>query len=428
MAVADSYSVSHTSVLTVTASNGVLANDSDADGDPVTAVLVSGVSPAQGTLTFNSDGSFTFTPAAGFLGNATFQYQTSDGVLSSSPVTVTLAVTDAAPLANADAYHVLHDTTLSLPGPGVLANASDPDGDPLTASAVAQPQHGVLSLASNGAVTYTPNPGYTGPDSFSYTASDGNMTSAPATVSLLVTASNSPPSASASIYTLNHDTTLGVGNSGGVLTNAFDPDGDPLTAQLVSAAANGTVQLAADGSFTYTPNAGYTGRDSFVFRVFDGTSYSPDATVTLSVTSATPITNTAAYSVSASGTTSVAAARGVLANDSAGTDAMTAVLVNGTSAGTISLNADGSFSYTPGPYFHYMGQDSFTYKVVTAFQQSSPVTVTLLANPVAASDSYTGNHDQPLTVTPRTGCWPTIRTPAATRWWRPSTPGLTPAA
>src|SRR5262249_26163352 len=154
--------------------------------------------------------------------------------------------------------------------PGVLANDTDADGDPLTATLVTGPAHGTLTLSANGSFTFTPAANYNGTDSFTYTASDGRLTSSPATVSLTIAPANDPPVANPDSYSGSDATTLTVSATNGVLANDTDIDGDSLTATLVTGPAHGSLSLNADGSFTYTPAANYNGSDSFTYTASDG--------------------------------------------------------------------------------------------------------------------------------------------------------------
>ena len=281
-AAGDAYSTAEDTVLTV-AAPGVLGNDTDPDGDPLTAVLVTG--PSHGSLTVNANGSFSYTPAADYAGGDSFSYRASDGTLTSNVATVTLTVTavNDAPTAAGDAYSTAEDTVLTVAGPGVLGNDADPDGDPLTAVLVTGPSHGSLTLNANGSFSYTPAADYAGGDSFSYRASDGTLTSNVATVTLTVTAVNDAPTAAGDAYSTAEDTVLTVAGPG-VLGNDADPDGDPLTAVLVTGPSHGSLTVNANGSFSYTPAADFAGGDSFSYRASDGTLTSNVATVTLTVT------------------------------------------------------------------------------------------------------------------------------------------------
>jgi VCBS repeat-containing protein len=144
-AAADAYSTAEDTARTV-AAPGVLGNDSDPDGNPLSAVLGSG--PSHGTLTLNANGSLTYTPAANFNGSDSFTYRASDGTLTSNLATVTLTVTAAndAPVAADDAFSTTEDTARTVAGPGVLANDSDPDGTPLSAELGSGPSHGTLTM------------------------------------------------------------------------------------------------------------------------------------------------------------------------------------------------------------------------------------------------------------------------------------------
>ena len=154
---------------------GVLGNDTDFDSSTLTATVVTGSGPAHGTLTFNPDGAFTYNPDANFNGTDTFTYRANDGTAQSNPATVTITVSASndVPIATADAYSTGEDTALTVNAPGVLANDSDADGNPLTAVLGSGPSHGTLTLNANGSFTYTPTADYNGPDSFTYRASDG---------------------------------------------------------------------------------------------------------------------------------------------------------------------------------------------------------------------------------------------------------------
>ena len=148
------------------------------------ASLVTG--PAHGTLTLNSNGSFTYTPTIGYTGSDSFTYTANDGSVASNAATVSLNVVIPPPVAGNVSYSMDKNNQLSVSTPGLLANCSDTDGDTLTASVVNGPTHGTLTLNSNGSFTYTPTSGYYGADSFTYTANDGTVASNVATVSLNV--------------------------------------------------------------------------------------------------------------------------------------------------------------------------------------------------------------------------------------------------
>jgi VCBS repeat-containing protein len=188
----DSYSLAEDGSLTVPAA-GLLANDSDVDGDALTAALVSG--SAHGTLTVNADGSFTYTPDADYNGPDSFTYKANDGSTASGVATVNIGVTavNDTPVAQDDSYSLSEDGSLTVPAAGLLANDSDGDGDALTAALVSGPAHGTLSLNADGSFTYTPDADYNGADSFTYKANDGTANSPVATVDLTVTPVNDAP-------------------------------------------------------------------------------------------------------------------------------------------------------------------------------------------------------------------------------------------
>jgi VCBS repeat-containing protein len=280
----DSYTVGDGNTLTTTTTNGVLANDTDPEGNTLTASLVTNVS--SGTLNLDQNGTFTYTPASGFTGNVTFTYRANDGTANSNTATVTIDVTDAnqAPVAVANTYSTNENTTLNVTqANGVLANDTDGDGDTLTAELVSNVSSGTLNLASNGSFTYVPANGFSGNVSFTYRANDGATTSNTVTVTISVNSSNQAPVAVANSYTTNENSALTVNQANGVLTNDTDADGDTLTAQLVSNVSSGTLNLASNGSFTYTPASSFSGNVTFTYRAFDGTTTSNTVTVTITV-------------------------------------------------------------------------------------------------------------------------------------------------
>ena len=187
VAVNDSYNITQNRTFT-NAAPGVLTNDTDVNGDSLTAILIS--STTHGTLSFSTNGSFIYTPNTNFTGTDTFTYEAYDGGLYSSPATVTLTVSPVhAPVANSDVYYVAPGTVYTNAAPGVLANDTDADGDRLTAVLISSTTHGTLSFSTNGSFIYTPNPGFTGMDTFTYEAYDGGLYSSPATVYLTMVAS-----------------------------------------------------------------------------------------------------------------------------------------------------------------------------------------------------------------------------------------------
>lgn len=282
----DAYTAVQNTALSVPAP-GLLANDTDADGDPLTAVLVNG--PTNGTLTFNPDGSFTYTPRPGFRGTDSFTYRAVDPSGATSGVaTVTLAVLppNGRPVAaKDDSYSVSAGGVLVAPAPGVLANDTGSGNGTLSATLTSGPDNGTLTLNADGSFVYTPNPGFTGTDSFNYKATDGNGTTGTAHVVITVTGANLPPAAGDDSFTTAAGVALSVAGPG-VLGNDSDPNADPLTAVLVTGSQNGTLSFAADGSFTYTPSAGFFGTDTFTYRASDGGLFSGVATVTITVTPA----------------------------------------------------------------------------------------------------------------------------------------------
>ena len=404
VAVDDAYTINEDTILNL-AAPGVLANDSDVDGDLLTAVLVA--NPAHGTLALNANGSFLYRPATNFNGTDTFTYRATDGALTSGVATVTITInpTNDAPAAiSDDAYVTLEDTVLTVPPGGVLTNDVDVDADLLTAVLVSTTTNGTLTLSTNGGFVYVPNTNFNGVDHFTYRATDGALTSDVAVVTITVTPVNDVPVAVNDSYSVNEDTALVI-SVPGVLSNDLDVDGAALAPLLVSDVQHGTLNLSTNGAFTYTPSLNYTGVDTFTYRATDGALTSDVATVTITILPVNdlPVAAPDSYSVNED-TTLVISVPGVLSNDSdVDGDPLSAVLVSDVTHGTLSLGANGAFIYTPS--LNYTGLDTFTYRATDGALTSGVATVTITIIPVndppvtgIEGDSYTVLEDRTLTV------------------------------
>ena len=263
----------------VSAGNGVLANDADPDGDPLTAVLIE--SAQHGVLSLNPDGSFFYGPDRDFNGVDTFTYAAND-FRDSEPVTVTITVApvyDAA-IAVADRYKILSGTSLTVStDDGLLSNDVNTDMAELKAVLEQPVGQGLLTLQDDGSFTYDPQ-GFAGTETFQYRIDDGTGLSNTVAVTLVV---NSPPVANDDQFTVNEDASLLTGAGAGVTQNDVDAESDPLLVTLLTEPQFGTLSLSDAGAVTYSANPDYFGDDSFTYRLSDGEDESNVATANITI-------------------------------------------------------------------------------------------------------------------------------------------------
>ncbi len=360
---------------------GLLANDTDVDGDPLKAVLVDG--PTHGTLTLRDDGSFTYTGGDDFGGSDRFTYLVTDGQADSEAATVTLT-RNTRPVAVADEYSLLQYKTLEVvAADGLLANDTDADGDRLRPAVTAEPSHGFVDVNADGSFTYFPNNDFSGTDAFTYTASDGVVASEPVVVTVHVIPR--PKAVDDGTYRILRGTTLTV-SAPGVLANDVSPHGRPLVATLEADYAPGKLVLNPDGSFTYTPLPDEVGPTFFTYKVSDGVYESQFGAAVSILVVPPPTSHDDLYGEVLTGSTlDVPAAQGVLANDADGQSSpLTAALVDGPSHGTLTLRADGSFTYVPGA--DYAGRDGFTYRANNGLADGNLATVTIIDSVLVSLD------------------------------------------
>ena len=206
-------------------------------------------------------------------------------------VTLTLIDTNqpdnGVPVADDDSYTTSFGAELTINAAnGVLDGDTDVDGDSLTAALIDEPTNGSLTLNDDGSFSYTPDAGFSGTDSFTYSANDGQADSNPATVEITVQEEeivNTAPVAESDSYTTAFGEELAIDAAAGVLDNDTDADGDSLSAALIDQSSNGSLTFNDDGSFFYTPDAGFSGTDSFTYIANDGQADSSATTVEIIV-------------------------------------------------------------------------------------------------------------------------------------------------
>ncbi|HDS8579529.1 TPA: tandem-95 repeat protein, partial [Klebsiella variicola] len=394
-------------VLSRPATSGLLINDSDPDGDPLSVVSfsadghtwsagVTGTITGKGTLVINSDGSYTFTPVADWNGSVPqVTYTVSDG-RSNGLTTATLDITVTPVVDIHDDSATTHagvPVTIDVLSNDTFSNSNK------TLTATTDGQHGTVTIQS-GKVIYTQtDASYVGSDTFTYTVTSGGIAE---TATVSVTLVNAAPELASAHVSTPEDTPLAGQN---LLANARDPDGDPLTLTGFQVAGQdyhpgdtailvgqGSLVMNSDGSYLFTPIADWHGDVSpITWTVSDGRN-NGESTATLTIT-VTPVAD--ANPDSATTHAGVPVVIDVLGNDTFSNPDRTLSATTNGQYGTVTIN-NGQVVYTPTG--GYVGNDTFSYTVTSGgVSETTSVTVTLTnASPVTQSEQVTTPEDTPI--------------------------------
>ncbi|UFN68270.1 tandem-95 repeat protein [Vibrio alginolyticus] len=370
----------------------VLGNDTF-EGDDKVVSLDTNNGPANGTVSVNSDGSVTYTPNDNYHGTDSFTYiVTSGGVSESTTVNVDVTPVNDAPVAKDDTAVTDEDTPVTI---DVLPNDTDVDGDTLSIQSASVPEtQGTVEII-DGKLVFTPAENFHGDAEITYTVTDGSLTDQ-ATVNVTVNAVNDTPVVESSIadQTLAEDFTPYTIN----LNTAFS-DVDNVDGELsLSVSGNSNIQVAiVNGIATFTPTADWNGSEILTFTATDPSGESVSQTVNFTVAPVADIESDRATVVEDTPTIIK-----VLGNDTfEGDDKVVSLDTNhGPANGTVSVNPDGSVTYTPNDNYH--GADSFTY-IVTSGGVSESTTVNVDVTPVndapvATNDNAVTDEDTPVTI------------------------------
>jgi T1SS-143 domain-containing protein len=392
----DSLSTTEDTAVTYTAAQ-LLGNDTDIDS--ATLSIASVASGSGGSAVLNADGSVTFTPNAHFNGTADFSYIVTDGTSNSTPATATVQVAaiNDAPVANNDSLSTTEDTAVTYTAAQLLGNDTDIDSATLSIASVASGSGGSAVLNADGSVTFTPNAHFNGTADFSYIVTDGTSNSTPATATVQVAAINDAPVASAD--------SASVLEGGSVVINLVSNDGDvegaldPASIVITNAPTHGTVSVNANGTVSYQHDGSETAADSFSYTVKDAQGLvSAPVSVSVSVTGVNdlPVVDTGsanfdvatgAYSHSTTEDTPVSGQ--VVASDADG-NPLSYTAGTAPAHGSVTVNPDGTWTYTPGSNFN--GTDVFTVTISDGQGGISTATVNVGVTavndaPVASADS-----------------------------------------
>ena len=359
----------------------VLTNDSDLDGDPLTVVAATATN---GTVSIGADGRLTYTPNPDFNGTDAIVYTISDGHGGTATATafVTVNGINDVPVATPDTAITGEDQPVTIP---VLANDTDRDGDPLTVTAATSP-NGTVVINPDGTITFTPAPNFNGRATITYTISDGHGGTATTTVAVDVAPVNDPPVAANDTATTREDTPVRIAP----LVNDSDVDGDPLTI-VAASSPNGTVSINPDGTITFVPDRDFNGPTTITYQISDGHGGLATATVAVTVAAVNDPPVAVNDTVTMNEDTSVRIP--VLANDTDRDGDALRVTQASAPNGTVTINPDGTITYTPRP--DYFGTDIITYTITDGNGGTSTAQVRVTVNdvnemPVDGDEARTG--------------------------------------
>ncbi|HHK8636266.1 TPA: tandem-95 repeat protein [Vibrio parahaemolyticus] len=370
----------------------VLGNDTFEGGGKVVS-LDANNGPVNGSVSVNPDGSVTYTPNDSYHGIDSFTYiVTSGGVSESTTVNVDVTPENDAPVAKDDTAITDEDTPVTI---DVLPNDTDVDGDKLSIESASVPKEQGTVEVVNGKLVFTPTENFNGDAEITYTVTDGALTDQ-ATVKVTVNAVNDTPVVESNIadQALAEDFTPYTID----LNTAFS-DVDNVDGELTfSVSGNSNIQVAiVNGIATITPTADWNGSETLTFTATDPSGESISQTVNFTVA---PVADIVADKATVVEDTSTVIK--VLGNDTFEGDGKVVSLDtnNGPANGTVSVNPDGSVTYTPNDNYH--GTDSFTY-IVTSGGVSESTTVSVDVTPVndapvAKDDIATTQEDTAVTI------------------------------
>lgn len=384
-AVDDAVSATEDTPITFTMAS-VLANDLEVDRDPLTVVSIQ--DPVNGTVTLDQ-GVLRFVPDADYYGPASFTYTIDDGHGNQSTATVRLdieAVNDA-PRLTAETVNATEDQLLTVSSASLLANDHDVDNAVITITAVDQAQGGVVSLAANGEITFTPDADFFGDASFRYQVEDGVGGVSYATATIAVAGVQDAPVAADDAYVGTEDVDLSI-SAAALTSNDRDVDRDPLTISWVGSAVGGVVSLDGNGDVLFQPTQDYFGTASFRYRIDDGFGNSSEATATIELAAVNdaPRPGAESFTVVEDNALLIIPGSQLLANDyDVEGDSFDLTAVANPAHGTVEIQPDGSILFTPDPdYFGTTGFDA-----IITDEHGASVTQRV-------SVSVTGVNDQPL--------------------------------
>jgi VCBS repeat-containing protein len=340
---------------------------SDSEGDALGFTLLQ--APQHGSVTLDFDGRFLYVPNPFYSGSDRFTVNVTDGLLSSEGrAEITVFAVNDPPQAVDDTAELAEDGFVLI---DVRANDRDPDGDPLTITAVSLPERGTATIDS-GRIRYTPEANFFGADSFTYTLSDGQETDT-AVVTVKVNSVNDRPIANRDDATVDEDSSVLID----VLANDSDIESDPLRLVSVSTPAHGQAVVIDNGRVRYTPAANFFGSDSFTYAVSDNKE-SSTGTVAISVLPVDdlPLARDDSRTIDEDQSVLI----DVLANDS-DFDAVGLAIdsVTAPAHGTVAIEG-AAIRYTPTENYH--GTDSFSYTLRDGKDRTATALVSIAITPV----------------------------------------------
>ncbi|MBE8557516.1 tandem-95 repeat protein [Vibrio cyclitrophicus] len=378
----------------------LLTGATDIEGDNLT---VEGVTydGGDGILTDNGNGTYTFAPNENFNGDVNFGFDVSDGTDTvSANIDVSVTAVDDAPVSGDLAYSVDEDGSIRLSQEQLLSQASDVEGDDLTASSLTVGGDATVTQNDDGSFTITPDENFNGDIDISFDISDGTNT-VQASADLTVNPVNDLPVPQDQQFSIAEDGTLQFTDAD-LLTGATDIEGDDLTVEGISyEGTDGVLTDHGDGSYSFAPNENFNGEVNFSFDVSDGTD-TVSANIDVSVTPENdpPVAGSTSYTVNEDNSITISDAQ-LLAtsSDIEGDVSIDSVTYSG-SDGVLEINGNGTYTFSPNENFS--GEIALDV-VVTDEEGATDATtagITVLEvndPPVAGPTSYTIDEDSVLT-------------------------------
>lgn len=389
VAVADVYTLTAGGTLVVDADHGLLANDTDPNGRPLSIYPVTFISSQfPGELKVERDGAFTLHSLPTSLESLTFGYVVVNDRGLSSRGTVTIHLTNSAPVAEPDVYRLHGSQFLNLgPEAGPLANDHDAEGHALRLLAIRSLDgDGEIMPTPGGGFRFVAAPGYTGTADFRYLVSDSFGARSEGTLSIEVW--NTRPEARADEVWIHPGKPVTF-RPADLLANDFDADGDTLhfsTTNLAGLEGKGRVVQGSDGSLSFEPDKHFDGLAKFSYAIHDGHGGWASASVWIHVGNQAPAVIDDVYRV-VSGERLVVRGAGVLANDhDPEGDRMHVTQIDTAGLhGRLELRDDGGLGFTPEPGF--VGKTSASFLVEDGWGVATPSSVTFEVLPPALQET-----------------------------------------